>query len=104
MYIETSSPRRPGDKARLVSPKLNGGAQFCVTFYYHMYGPHINALNVYLAQNMTLGSPAWQRTGTQGNRWNKGTLQIPGGSASAAVTNVCILLYMYSCYTMFTVF
>ena len=88
MYIETSSPRRPGDKARLISPTLNGASRYCVTFYYHMYGPHINALKVYLAQNTTLGSAVWQRTGTQGNKWNKGTLQIPGGSSSAAVTNV----------------
>ena len=96
MYIETSAPRRPGDKARLISPSLNGASQFCVTFYYHMYGPHINALNVHLAQNTTLGAPAWRRSGTQGNRWNKGTLQIPGGSASAAVTNVSLISEIFT--------
>ena len=91
MYIETSAPVKPGDKARLISPGLNGAAQFCITFWYHMYGPHINALNVYLAQNTTLGTPVWRRSGTQGNKWNKGTFTIQGGSATAAVTNVGLI-------------
>ena len=91
MYIETSAPVKPGDKARLTSPGLNGAAQFCITFWYHMYGPHINALNVYLAQNTTLGTPVWRRSGTQGNKWNKGTFTIQGGSATAAVTNVGLI-------------
>lgn len=91
MFIESSSPRVPGDLARLYSPAINGASPICVQFWYHMYGPHINALNVYLAQGSTLGTAVWTRSGDQGNKWVQGTIQVPGGSASAQVTNVSIL-------------
>ncbi|CAH3189514.1 unnamed protein product, partial [Porites evermanni] len=38
MYIETSSPRRPGDKAMLASPKYSSARGKCLQFWYHMYG------------------------------------------------------------------
>ena len=88
MFIETSSPRRPGDVARLISPRINGASPMCMTFWYHMYGPHVKALNVYLAQNTTLGPAVWTKAGNQANAWKVGNVQITGGSASAQVTNV----------------
>lgn len=49
MYIETSYPRQPNDTAGLVSPSITkSGSSACVLFWYHMFGPHVNALNVYL--------------------------------------------------------
>lgn len=97
MYIETSAPRRPGDKARLISPAVDGNYAQCVSFYYHMYGPHVKALNVYLASgNSTLGSPAWTRTGTQANAWQLGQLQIAGGSLTQGVTNVRARFFIHS--------
>ncbi|KAH3887676.1 hypothetical protein DPMN_011694 [Dreissena polymorpha] len=92
MYIETSAPRRPNDLARLISPAINGASTMCVTFWYHMYGQTIKALNVYLSQGTTLGSPVWTRTGNQANAWKLGTIQILGGSASSQITNV---IYIY---------
>ena len=92
MFIESSSPRAPGDLARLFSPAINGASPMCVQFWYHMYGPHINALNVYLSQGNTLGTPVWTRQGNQRNQWSQGTVQVPGGSASASVTNVRVLV------------
>ncbi|XP_073194647.1 MAM domain-containing glycosylphosphatidylinositol anchor protein 1 isoform X8 [Lepidochelys kempii] len=42
MFIEASRPRVTGDKARLISPLYNITAKyFCVSFFYHMYGKHI---------------------------------------------------------------
>lgn len=51
MYIETSRPRKEGDKARLLSPTFNVAPKnpygitnppaYCFGFYYHMYGKHI---------------------------------------------------------------
>ncbi|MGH0143115.1 UNVERIFIED_CONTAM: hypothetical protein FKN15_035340 [Acipenser sinensis] len=49
MYIEASRPRVLGDKACLVSPLYNVTTKakgpyktpFCISFYYHMYGKHI---------------------------------------------------------------
>jgi len=49
MYIETSYPRKPNDTAGLVSPAIQkSGSSACVLFWYHMFGPHVNALNVYM--------------------------------------------------------
>lgn len=87
MYIETSSPRKPGDKARLISPKFNGASRMCFKFWYHMYGTHIKSLNIYLAQNNVLGNVVWTLSGNQGNKWKQGSVQI-GGASTSQVTNV----------------
>ena len=48
MYIETSAPRKQGDKARLLSedfePTSSRGR--CVKFWYHMYGATIGTLRI----------------------------------------------------------
>ncbi|KAH3887692.1 hypothetical protein DPMN_011710 [Dreissena polymorpha] len=71
MFIETSSPRQPNDTARLESPLVppKGNAQ-CIRFWYHMYGPDINTLNVYTMINNVLSRPVWSRTGTVDNQWH----------------------------------
>ena len=47
MYIETSAPRRPNDKARLSSTTYTKSTNDeCLQFYYHMYGANIGTLNV----------------------------------------------------------
>ena len=51
MYIETSSPRKPGDKAKLVLSVPNKGKTLCLSFYYHMYGATVGTLNVYSGNN-----------------------------------------------------
>lgn len=49
MFIETSYPRKPNDTAALVSPAIQKtGSYACVIFWYHMFGPHIASLNVYM--------------------------------------------------------
>ena len=47
MYIETSYPRKQGQKARLLSPAYTDNSDICVKFWYHMYGNGIGTLNVY---------------------------------------------------------
>ena len=62
-YIETSSPRRPGDNAimsRMV--KLSGNS--CLRFYYHMYGTDMGTLRVKLCNKVL-----FQKSGNQGNTW-----------------------------------
>lgn len=36
-YIESSAPRRTGDKARLVGPKITDRAPRCLTFWFVSY-------------------------------------------------------------------
>ncbi|XP_049319464.1 MAM domain-containing glycosylphosphatidylinositol anchor protein 2 isoform X2 [Astyanax mexicanus] len=89
MYIETSRPRQEGDKARLLTPLFNVAPKnpygnvatnptYCLSFYYHMYGKHIGALNVYLRQKSQTGqdSSVWTLSGNQGDRWRQARVNI----------------------------
>ena len=66
MFIETSSPRSYGDKAKLLfsPPRSVIGKFSCLKFYYHMYGTSINRLNVFNGN-----SNVFTKSGQQGNRW-----------------------------------
>ena len=72
MYIETSLPRRPGDKAMLMSPKYPSTKGKCLQFWYHMYGSHTGTLNVQI-KRMVGGKPTyilmWSKSGDNENRW-----------------------------------
>lgn len=80
MYIETSTPRRWGDKARFLSedfPPTSGSR--CLNFWYHMYGRTIDTLRVYIKTGAGNSSTAerviWQLSGNFGNQWLNG--QVP---------------------------
>ena len=80
IYLETSS-RKPNDTARLIStdiPATGDTGGKCLTFWYHMYGPHVNSLNIYVLIGGHTGKPLWSRTGTQGNKWIKGQVTLIG--------------------------
>uniref|UniRef100_A0A8C4QZJ9 MAM domain containing glycosylphosphatidylinositol anchor 1 n=1 Tax=Eptatretus burgeri TaxID=7764 RepID=A0A8C4QZJ9_EPTBU len=86
MFIEASRPRKPGDKARLISPiytlatpSRSGGRQnvFCLFFYYHMYGKHVGSLNVFIRSYGTLGDqPMWSHSNNMGDHWHKANVTI----------------------------
>lgn len=69
MYIETSQPRKPGDKARLISPTYKATSGRCLQFYYYMTGRSMGSLNIYMRKNGKLGQPVWSRSGNQPDRW-----------------------------------
>ncbi|RNA26976.1 MAM and LDL-receptor class A domain-containing 2-like [Brachionus plicatilis] len=78
MYIETSSPQKQGEKARLISPKVtktpNG---VCLKFWYHAYGATIGTLNVYTRKRDQLSSqPIWSISNNQGNQWRTTSVTI----------------------------
>ena len=64
MYIETSSPRKPGENAKLVVTVPKNGRPACLSFYYHMYGATVGALNVYSGSTKLVNI-----SGNQGNYW-----------------------------------
>ena len=76
IYIEASG-RKAGDKADLLTPVLPPTATtgYCFSFWYHMYGPSIGTLNIYTQQN-SLNKLRWTKSGTQGNAWKQGYLNI----------------------------
>ncbi|XP_006817542.2 MAM and LDL-receptor class A domain-containing protein 1-like [Saccoglossus kowalevskii] len=76
MYIEASSPRLFGDRARLLTPTYDPTfSTLCVGFWYHMYGYDINALSVKLLEfpsppnDTSITSLLWVQVGEVGNSW-----------------------------------
>jgi len=83
MYIETSAPRKQGDKARLLSedfsPTTSRGR--CVTFWYHMYGNTIGTLRllVKIGPGNQSETVIWELSGNFGDQWY--SAQAPVSSA-----------------------
>ncbi|XP_033109454.1 MAM and LDL-receptor class A domain-containing protein 1-like [Anneissia japonica] len=78
MFIETSLPSQPGDKARLQSPfQNNTSPSYCVEFWYHMYGPTVEELKVFIKiDGETLTTPVWTLSGNRGDYWHRGTADV----------------------------
>ena len=73
IYTDSSSPRKTGDKARLISPKIHGPS--CLTFYYHMYGKGMGCLVVYVRKTAK-ELPLWAKCTNQGNQWKINLVSI----------------------------
>ena len=78
MYIETSYPRRNGDKATLISPDIISSLPSCLSFNAHMYGKDINRLRIDMVQG---GSRTMllETIGNQGNKWHSYDVDLPRG-------------------------
>lgn len=73
MYIETSSPRKPGDIARLISPTFPASKEYnCLQFYYHQLGADVDTLNVYKRDvgGSLLPSKLFSTKGNRFNEWH----------------------------------
>ena len=61
-------------KARLLSPVIRGPKS--MRFHYHMYGAHIDRLDVY--KRTSKGEEKlWSHFGNHGNEWIEGCVQVP---------------------------
>ena len=76
VFIETSVPRKPNETAQLVSAMIPATRLKCLGFWYHMYGAHVDTLNVYTKVAAGLGNPVWTRSGTRGDKWWQGTVEL----------------------------
>ncbi|RMX43655.1 hypothetical protein pdam_00016944 [Pocillopora damicornis] len=70
-YIETSSPRKQGDDAKLVYRPNLGNRESCISFYYHMTGKGIGELNVKVN-----GKIIFKKNGQQGVDWKKAQIKV----------------------------
>ena len=82
MYIETSSPRRQGDNAKLQVSVSGSGAAACLEFFYHMYGDTIETLNVYSGNELVFSV-----SGNQDFYW------IPAMKTIYLRNNVSLILF-----------
>lgn len=80
LYVESSEPRRFGDKATLISGVLKGVQ--CMRFKYYMYGQDMGYLSVYRFGDGVMRSRLWHRKGNQGERWNEARITLPCDSPS----------------------
>ena len=71
MYIEASSPRQPGDNAKLYSPPLEFFGNMCLQFYYHMYGATTGSLSVTVSGNLVFSA-----RGHNGGMWRKASVNV----------------------------
>ncbi|XP_070174121.1 MAM and LDL-receptor class A domain-containing protein 1-like [Littorina saxatilis] len=77
MYIESSKPQVPGEKATMVTPKIRTTEpKNCLTFWYHMRGASVGMLKVLVLLTGNRRYPLWNRSGNQGNEWNKASVEM----------------------------
>ncbi|XP_071965430.1 MAM and LDL-receptor class A domain-containing protein 1-like [Antedon mediterranea] len=78
IYIETSDPRRPNQRAKITSQTIAGRDEpICLHFWYHMKGEHVGTLNVYkIYTGSTYRRSIWTRNGNQGKNWKEASVLI----------------------------
>ncbi|XP_033107517.1 MAM and LDL-receptor class A domain-containing protein 1-like [Anneissia japonica] len=78
LYIEASNPRRPNERAKIVSPLIEPADHLlCFKFWYHMKGEHVGRLNVYRRLEGSMRSEwLWTINGDQSDRWIEAMLPI----------------------------
>lgn len=75
IYIETSSPRNPGDNARLEGPWMRGPQ--CMTFFYHMRGSTMSCVIIYIRSMATYRYKlVWLKSEDRGNHWLPAKISI----------------------------
>ena len=79
IFVESSSPAQEGDKAKLLSAKFPSTAGRCLSFWYHMYGSSIGALNVYINKE-GLSTLVFSKAGQQGDLWLQARVSLESDS------------------------
>ncbi|XP_020615551.1 meprin A subunit beta-like [Orbicella faveolata] len=72
VYIEASSPREPGDSAK-ISRMVSLSGESCLRFYYHMYGNNMGTLKVKLS-----GQVIFNKSEDQGDKWHMKQISLKG--------------------------
>lgn len=85
LYVESSEPRRFGDRATLISGVLKGLQ--CMRFMYYMHGQDMGYLSVYRFGDGVMRSRLWRRRGDQGDRWQEARITLPCNSTSYMVSS-----------------
>lgn len=75
MYIETSRPRRQGDKATLQSQNIPN-ANYCFKYWYNMNGASVGSLSVSYMYSDGTKKTLKSLNGSQGANWQQGMVSI----------------------------
>ncbi|XP_044029538.1 apical endosomal glycoprotein isoform X2 [Siniperca chuatsi] len=78
LVVDMWSPSLRGVFGRLVSfTQLPAPTDYCLSFFYKLYGPNTGALNVKLLDNSGYESVLWTRSGAHGNVWHEAHCPVP---------------------------
>ncbi|KAL4624646.1 neuropilin-1a-like [Arapaima gigas] len=85
VYLLPSEGAQGSATGRLVSPTLTGhDEELCMSFWYHMVGPHIGALRITQRKRTLEGEEEdvllWIVSGHQGGHWKEGRVRVPASS------------------------
>ena len=87
-YIFVNTRGYPRSRAALTSPAIsfNGSRTVkCLEFSYHMHGPSVNYLDVYISSGGNRRS-VWNRRGTQGDQWIFAEVQLDISKSNTKVS------------------
>ena len=85
LYVESSEPRRVGDRAILFSGLLKGLQ--CMRFRYYMFGQDMGSLSVYRFGDGVMRGRLWRRYGNQGDKWHEARITLPCNATSYMVSS-----------------
>lgn len=95
LFIEASAPRRPNDRARLVSPVYQATATKCLNFWFSMYGSDIGHLRVFIQPQNGTAVRIWDLFGDQGSQdWKQG--RVAYYSSTPFTVSALFNFYIYS--------
>uniref|UniRef100_A0A3Q1HBY1 MAM domain-containing protein n=1 Tax=Anabas testudineus TaxID=64144 RepID=A0A3Q1HBY1_ANATE len=78
LVVDMWSPSLHGLFGRLLSfPQSPAPTDYCLSFFYKLYGPNTGALNVKLLDNHGYETVLWSRSGAHGNVWNEAHCPVP---------------------------
>nr|XP_046231633.1 apical endosomal glycoprotein [Scatophagus argus] len=78
LVVDMWSPSLRGTSGRLISFTQSPGAtNYCLSFFYKLYGPNTGALNVKLLDDSGYESLLWTRSGAHGNIWHEAHCLVP---------------------------
>lgn len=78
MYVESSSPSHPRDKAELESSVYYESSPACnMTFWYNMYGQTMGVLKVLVKTQNGQIETLWKMKGNQGQAWKQASVPLP---------------------------
>ncbi|KAK2888523.1 apical endosomal glycoprotein [Channa argus] len=78
LVVDMWSPTLRGMFGRLVSfPQSTVAPNYCLSFFYKLYGPNTGILNVKLLDNYGYATVLWTRSGAHGNVWNEAHCPVP---------------------------
>ncbi|XP_041666036.1 apical endosomal glycoprotein isoform X2 [Cheilinus undulatus] len=78
LTVDMWSPSLRGAFGRLVSYNQQAGStDYCLSFFYKLYGPNIGALNVKVLDDYGYEKILWTRSGAHGNMWHEAHCPVP---------------------------